>query len=548
MNPLALFRRSQPAPTRKPGSSLLPYVPKKKEYSSLKDTDLCVKCGLCLPHCPTYLATLDEGDSPRGRITLMQGLMQGHLRDDAAVRRHLESCVQCRACEAVCPSLVPFGRLMDAARAELIPPGGRGPVKGYLLRHDGSRRVAARSFRLAQMLGLVRLASWLGSRRRPGMARAASYVLGMPLNRGLRAMPLSEVPRLPAPGAVAAPDEKSGRPLPSLSAPKPTQQPAALGADTPSLQLDRAGRPDGGAPPAERREASRQGQQDGKGASGAGGRDAGKPSAASTMAEASNAASGKQDGQDNLPVATTKAKARAITLFTGCTGEALDARAVQAARQVLECLGYRVSVPEHQVCCGALDQHAGRPKAAADLARRNQTLMGGQGGPVLSLNSGCRAHLKSEVYAFPEVGDHALMGRVADLCVLLAEEDLKPLELRQEPLRVAVHTPCTLRHVLKEHEALEALARRLPGAEVLPLPENALCCGAAGSYMLTHPKMADHLLSPKLDALQQLAPDVLLTANVGCAIHFVTGLKRRRLPIQVLGPAELLQARSQACS
>ncbi|MFP4683670.1 MAG: 4Fe-4S dicluster domain-containing protein, partial [Ectothiorhodospira sp.] len=45
----------------------------------LQDTDLCVKCGLCLPHCPTYRATRDEGDSPRGRITLMQGLMAGHL-------------------------------------------------------------------------------------------------------------------------------------------------------------------------------------------------------------------------------------------------------------------------------------------------------------------------------------------------------------------------------------------------------------------------------------------------------------------------------------
>ncbi|MCG5517380.1 (Fe-S)-binding protein, partial [Ectothiorhodospira sp. 9100] len=243
----------------------MPFAPRKKDYTSLEDTDLCVKCGLCLPHCPTYRVTLDEGDSPRGRITLMQGLMQGHLQDDAAVRRHLESCVQCRACEAVCPSLVPFGRLMDAARAELIPPGGRGPMKGYLLRHERGRRVAARSFRLAQMLGLVRLASWLGSRRRPGLARAASYVLGMPLTRGLRVIPVKEVPRLPAPGADASPADTSGRPLPSLSAPAPTQQSAALEADTSSSQPERAGRPDAGAPPAGRQEASRQGQQDKQG-------------------------------------------------------------------------------------------------------------------------------------------------------------------------------------------------------------------------------------------------------------------------------------------
>lgn len=77
-------------------------------------------CGLCLPHCPTYAITRDEGDSPRGRIALMQGLGQGRVTADSQrLALHLDRCLGCRACEAMCPSHVPFMALMDQARAEI---------------------------------------------------------------------------------------------------------------------------------------------------------------------------------------------------------------------------------------------------------------------------------------------------------------------------------------------------------------------------------------------------------------------------------------------
>jgi glycolate oxidase iron-sulfur subunit len=86
----------------------------------LKDTELCVMCGLCLPHCPTYAITRDEGDSPRGRIALMQALGQGRIDiSNERLAFHIDRCLGCRACEAMCPSHVPFMDLMDAARAEV---------------------------------------------------------------------------------------------------------------------------------------------------------------------------------------------------------------------------------------------------------------------------------------------------------------------------------------------------------------------------------------------------------------------------------------------
>ena len=79
----------------------------------------CVACGLCLPHCPTYRVTGLELASPRGRIAAMRAVdLEGAPVDDA-FRRAMDECIQCRGCEAACPSSVPFGHLMEGTRAAL---------------------------------------------------------------------------------------------------------------------------------------------------------------------------------------------------------------------------------------------------------------------------------------------------------------------------------------------------------------------------------------------------------------------------------------------
>lgn len=79
----------------------------------LTDTDRCVMCGLCLPHCPTYTLSQNEAQSPRGRISLIQALARGQLAAEPALIRHLDSCLNCRACETMCPSKVSYGRIID---------------------------------------------------------------------------------------------------------------------------------------------------------------------------------------------------------------------------------------------------------------------------------------------------------------------------------------------------------------------------------------------------------------------------------------------------
>lgn len=99
------------------------------EHCALPDTplaharaglDACVHCGFCLQACPTYVVLEDENDSPRGRLLLMRSLLEGSLDTaDESVRRHLDQCLGCRACETVCPSGVPYGHLLEATRATL---------------------------------------------------------------------------------------------------------------------------------------------------------------------------------------------------------------------------------------------------------------------------------------------------------------------------------------------------------------------------------------------------------------------------------------------
>lgn len=88
-----------------------------------RELAMCVSCGLCLPHCPTFRATGEEGLSPRGRIDAMRSVQWRQAPIDAEFVHFVDTCVQCRGCEPVCPSGVPFGHLIEATNAALADAG-----------------------------------------------------------------------------------------------------------------------------------------------------------------------------------------------------------------------------------------------------------------------------------------------------------------------------------------------------------------------------------------------------------------------------------------
>ena len=137
---------------------------------SVEGVNRCVHCGLCLAYCPTFSLLGTEMDSPRGRIFLIKSLAEGRIGLGDSTVRHLDLCLGCRACETVCPAGVPYGELIEAARAEVERqrPGGlarrlfRWLNFGVLLRYPAMLSLAAIGLRFYQASGLRTVARRTG--------------------------------------------------------------------------------------------------------------------------------------------------------------------------------------------------------------------------------------------------------------------------------------------------------------------------------------------------------------------------------------------------
>src|SRR5947208_15817179 len=133
---------------------------------SVEGVNQCAHCGLCLASCPTFSELGTEMDSPRGRIVLIRSLAEGRIGLSDSTVQHLSLCLDCRACETVCPAGVPYGRLIEAAKAEIERqrPGGvlrrgfRGLNFGLLVGRPRVLRAAARGRPVCQATGRRTLA------------------------------------------------------------------------------------------------------------------------------------------------------------------------------------------------------------------------------------------------------------------------------------------------------------------------------------------------------------------------------------------------------
>ncbi len=125
----------------------------------------CVHCGLCLEACPTYVATGDENDGPRGRIYLMRAVEEGRLAvSSTSFETHIDRCLGCRACESVCPAGVEYGQLLEAARAEIMQARPKRGVAYSLLRFV-LRHVWLKPKRLKAAFAIARLVRDFGVAR-----------------------------------------------------------------------------------------------------------------------------------------------------------------------------------------------------------------------------------------------------------------------------------------------------------------------------------------------------------------------------------------------
>jgi glycolate oxidase iron-sulfur subunit len=242
------------------------------------------------------------------------------------------------------------------------------------------------------------------------------------------------------------------------------------------------------------------------------------------------------------PVNAARRQGR-VLLAQGCVEGSLVPEVHAATRRLLGRLGYEVIVSEQEGCCGALAHHMGEHAQAVEAVQRNVAAWSavGEVAAIISTASGCGSMLKDYGGLMREDASQAeaarvVAERVADVCEFLDRVGL-PAKARTPavpPLRVAYHPPCSLQHGQRLRDLPVRLLREA-GFEV-QLPRDAhLCCGSAGTYSLLQPEIADALRERKLSALHRTRPDVIVSGNVGCAVHLAAATG-----VPVLHTVELL--------
>ena len=207
-----------------------------------------------------------------------------------------------------------------------------------------------------------------------------------------------------------------------------------------------------------------------------------------------------------------------VALFVGCVARAYESRLHAALLKLCATAGVAVVVPRGQACCGSLHAHAGNPVKAGRLAERNRAALGDTG-TVLTLASGCHEAVADALRGKAQTRDALdFIARHAD-----------HLRFRARHERIALHLPCTQRNVARSDVATRALLARVPGLDIVDLDAGFGCCGAAGTQMLVEPERAAAYRRPLLEQLAATGATRLLSANIGCRLHFANGT---RLPVQ----------------
>ncbi len=451
----------------------------------------CVHCGLCLPSCPTYRVLGNENDSPRGRIYLMRRVVEGQLRKGDAFISHIDLCLGCRACETVCPSGVPYGRLLEAARVE-VAEAKRGSLSTSLLRFT-LNQVFTRPRLLGLLMALTRRF------RDSALARLAfdSHLVKGRLHFAL-ALLLASRSIIREQGSRGA-GEQRGR-----------------GAEE-------------------------------RGSGGAGERGSRGDIRAVKPEPFHPCTRNRSRRPDPLLPCISPDRTTRVALLRGCVMEGLFAPANRATRRVLARNGCQVIEAEGQMCCGALHSHAGEIETARRLARKNIEAFDSSGCDAVIVNSaGCGAAMKE--YGELLAGDseyaeraHEFASKVRDISEFLIERKIFPPTGRLE-CRVAYDAPCHLLHAQRIAGQPVELLKAIPGIEVVPLRDYETCCGGAGIYNLQHAELSADILSKKIESILESRADTVATANPGCIMQIGAGLLMDGLEIDVVHPVELLDA------
>ena len=234
-----------------------------------------------------------------------------------------------------------------------------------------------------------------------------------------------------------------------------------------------------------------------------------------------------------------------VAFFAGCVAQVTFSELNRATIRVLQANGCEVVVPEGQVCCGALPNHAGVRDVARDLARKNfGAFPVDEFDAIITNAAGCGSTLKEYTHLFaPEDSAYAqaekFTQKMRDVTEFLAGLGLTA-PLRPVPLRVTYQDSCHLAHGQKIREAPRELIRAVPGVELVEMALADQCCGSAGVYNVTETEASLELLSRKMECVKQTQARAIVTANPGCILQLRAGASIHATDQEVLHVVELL--------
>ena len=223
---------------------------------------------------------------------------------------------------------------------------------------------------------------------------------------------------------------------------------------------------------------------------------------------------------------------RRVGMLSGCVQQVFFSHVNAATARVLAAEGCEVIIPREQPCCGALMLHSGMEGEAAPLAKKMIAAFEGTEVDAIVINAaGCGSTMKEYGYLLRDAPAWAaraaaFSAKCRDISEILCE--LEPRAQRHPlKMRVAYDDACHLQHAQGIHEQPRRLLAGIPELEVAEIPESSLCCGSAGVYNLLQPEAANQLGSRKVDNLLSTGAQAVLSANPGCLLQLMNGLRQR---------------------
>ncbi len=247
-----------------------------------------------------------------------------------------------------------------------------------------------------------------------------------------------------------------------------------------------------------------------------------------------------------------------VGFLTGCIMDVAYSDINVDTVELLRQAGCQVVLPERQGCCGSLQAHNGGMRVAREMARSNIEAFGQLSLDYIVMNSaGCGAFMKEYTHLFEKDQEisalaRSLSAKTKDLTEFLTQIGFEQhfstsaLDHPYVGKRVTYHDACHLVHTQKVVTPPRKLLRSISGIDFIELPESSWCCGSAGIYNITRYKDSMQLLERKIDNVQKIAPDVIVTGNPGCLVQIQHGLNIRGLSVELVHTATFLRRVSGA--